>query len=174
MIQQMQMRCDMCKGRRKIISRTCEACGGSKVELSAHSVELVIERGMKEDDAIEYEEQWDITHSATIPGTIVFRVSTVEHATFVRDDNDLHTTISITLKEALLGFQRTLRALDDHDIHVKRTSITKPGSIIRIANEGMPIRDTVSEFGNLHIKVVVIFPQQLNSYQRTEIRRLLT
>lgn len=174
MIQQIQMQCNTCHGRKKITKRVCDLCNGNKIEKTMHTIDLTIERGMMDDNIITYDEQWDVIDDSTLPSELQFRISTVKHDTFIRDKNDLHTNINITLKEALLGFQRTIQGLDNHPIHVKRTSITKPGSIIRIPNEGMPIRDTPSEFGSLHVKVSVLFPKTLTDTQRQEFSRIFS
>jgi len=45
-------------------------------------------------------------------GEIIFKLETLPHPTFERVGNDLKTTIKITLKQALLGFEKELTHLD--------------------------------------------------------------
>ena len=61
-------------------------------------------------------------------GDVVFVLNTLPHATFVRDGVDLKIKRRISLREALLGFEFTLKHLDGVDIVVKREGVvTQPG-----------------------------------------------
>lgn len=71
-------------------------------------------------------------------GEIVFKIETNPHPIFERDKNDLRTTVKITLKQALLGFEKELVHLDNRKIKLSRTKVTKPGEIEKIRGEGMP------------------------------------
>lgn len=60
------------------------------------------------------------------------------HAFFTRNGNDLHCKVDITLKEALLGFKKKVKHLDNHFVRIDREGITKPGEVQVIKGEGMP------------------------------------
>lgn len=96
-------------------------------------------------------------------------LKTKKHPIFTRDGNDLHMTMKISLKEALLGFTSTLTHLDDHEVEVTRTSITKPMSTKKIKGEGMPLHGTPSEFGDLVVKFEVVMPEKLTEEQKTAL-----
>ena len=76
----------------------------------------------------------------------------------------MHTEIHISLKEALLGFNREIKHLDDHIVTVKKDSIVQPGDVIRIKGEGMPKHQS-SDKGDLYVKIHVIFPTNLTEKQ---------
>jgi DnaJ-class molecular chaperone len=46
--------------------------------------------------------------------------------------DNLYARVSISLLEALTGFQRTLKHLDDAAIELKRTGITPHGTLPRL------------------------------------------
>jgi DnaJ-class molecular chaperone len=96
----------------------------------------------------------------------VFIISEGKHALFRREGKDLHTSITITLKEALLGFVKEIKHLDHRKIEVSRDTVTQPGYIIKLKNEGMPIHQRSGEFGDLFITVNVKFPEVLTEQQR--------
>ncbi len=83
----------------------------------------------------------------------------------------MNIDIYITLKEALLGFKREIKHLDDHIVNVSREGITQPGFVIKVNGEGMP-KHQRSEKGDLHIKVNVIIPTELTEKQK-EIAKVL-
>lgn len=99
------------------------------------------------------------------PGNLIFLVQEIPHQTFRRERNDLHATIHITLKEALLGFEREIKHLDDRVIKVKKDGVIQPSDIIKVRGEGMPIHQS-SEKGDLFVKIDIIFPYDLSPNQR--------
>ena len=72
--------------------------------------------------------------------------------------------LNITLKEALLGFTRSIKHLDGHEVWVdRRDKITKPGLMERYKDEGMPVYQSYGdEFGDLLITYIVEMPTELN------------
>ena len=101
----------------------------------------------------------------------------------VYQGNDLHHTMHISLKEALLGFTKTVKQLDGRDVcvmcgvwvaaglewpcssyglrrgdntqvEVTQTSITKPMQVKVIKGEGMPHHNFPSDRGDMHVKVM--------------------
>lgn len=45
-------------------------------------------------------------------GEVIIKVQTIPHKVYERDRDDLKTTVIITLKQALLGFEKELTHLD--------------------------------------------------------------
>lgn len=76
------------------------------------------------------------------------------------------------MKEALLGFNKTITHLDGEIINVTRDEVTQPGFIIKISNKGMPIHERSGEFGNLFVKINVNFPVSLTEVQRLKAENL--
>jgi len=95
---------------------------------------------------------------------LVFIIEQINDNNFRRENNDLHTRIIISLKEALLGFKREIKHLDDHLVLIKRDTVIQPGEVLKIRGEGMPKHQS-SEKGDLYIKVDVFFPNNLTEKQ---------
>lgn len=62
----------------------------------------------------------------------------MKHPIFERRENDLYSNLTISLEDALTGFETTIKHLDGHVVKVKRDAITWAGFKMRIKNEGMP------------------------------------
>ena len=78
-------------------------------------------------------------------GEVVFKLETLPHPVFERAGNDLKATVKITLKQALLGFEKELKHLDGRRIELSRVGkITNPGQVERIVGEGMPVYEMAS------------------------------
>jgi DnaJ-class molecular chaperone len=58
--------------------------------------------------------------------------------------------MKISLKEALLGFTKTVVHLDGHEVKLTANKVTKPMEIQKIKGEGMPFHNFPSQFGCVH------------------------
>ncbi len=105
------------------------------------------------------------------PGNLIFIIRQTPHQTFKREKDDLHTTLQISLKEALLGFKKDLKHLDDRDIPITREKVSQPGDIIRVKGEGMPHHQS-SDRGDLFVKLEIVFPTVLTELQKEMLREL--
>lgn len=102
-----------------------------------------------------------------------FVVEEKPHAVFTRQRDDLLLTVHLTLAEALCGFSRSIKMLDDKTITVSNREVSKPGQEIPFPGRGMPISKDPSQKGALIVTIRVSFPDSLNDTQRELIRKAL-
>jgi len=171
-VQQTQTVCDECGGKGKKVTSTCPHCGGKKVETGEDTITIFVERGMQDGEKIVFEGQSDEAPDST-PGDLIFKLVTVPHKKFVRKGDDLHYPLTISLLEALVGFTKKIKHLDGHTVEITRTEVTKPGQIITISGEGMPMHNFPSQTGNLYVEVTVKFPASVTEEQKEGFRKLL-
>lgn len=167
---QMQKACDVCGGKGQIHKHKCEHCKGKKLVDETKALEAVIERGMPDGHEIVFERMSEQSPDA-LPGDVILRLETKPHPVYTRRGNDLLHTMRISLKEALLGFRKTLVHLDGRTIEVSRKEVTPHDYIMSITNEGMPVHTVPSMRGNLEVTFQVQFPPSLSSSQREDIRK---
>ena len=76
--------------------------------------------------------------------------------------------LDITLEEALLGFSKTIKHMDSHMVEIKSDpmEIIQPFSWKILKDEGMPVRNSYGDFGELHVKMIVTFPTALTPKQK--------
>lgn len=101
-----------------------------------------------------------IVQPNTPPGDVIFVLKMERHPSFERSNDDLLAKVTITLSEALLGFDRVLLThLDGRGIRLDGTSskIIRPNDTIRIPGEGMPRYKTDGR-GDLYVVFDVEFP----------------
>eukprot|EP00808_Paulinella_micropora_P016769 g26955.t1 len=168
---QMQQACDKCGGKGKIAAKKCEECGGSQVVLEEKLLEVVLEKGMPNHHEIVFERASEQS-PGMIPGDVVLIVMEKPHPRFRRDGNNLHYTMTISLKEALLGFTKRIEHLDSKYVEVKRDSVTSHGQVDVIKGQGMPQHNFPSNKGDLHVKFVVAFPNSLSSEQKNGLKQI--
>ncbi|KAM3589766.1 DnaJ-related protein scj1 [Umbelopsis sp. WA50703] len=160
MIQQFQQTCDVCQGKGKVIRHACSVCGGRKVKRGNEQYTINIEKGMKDGQVITLDREADEYPDDVIPGDINFVLRTRPHAQFERRGKNLYTKETITLLEALVGFEHTIQQLDGTDIKLKRKGVTQYGFVQTISGQGMPSHSSKS--GDLFVEYIVLFPTHID------------
>ena len=162
MVQQFQVQCDKCAGAGKIKTSTCHLCKGEALTNSMDSLNIWVEKGCADGHVITYKDAAD-EYINVRPGNINVKVIQLEHPVFERKGDDLKTRIHISLKQALLGFKKSLTHLDGHTVEIdRRDKITKPGLMERFKGEGMPVFEQYSESGDLLVTYIVDLPDKLS------------
>jgi len=137
-------------------------------------VQVEVEQGMAHDSTIEFEGYGE-HHPAQEPGKVRFKLRVAEDKQFRRQGNDLHAEMSISLKEALVGFSRPLVHVDGvTEVLVNKEGVTQPDEIITLRGKGMPEHESSSINGDLHIKFHVLFPTKVTNEQKEVFKHLLT
>ncbi|KAH8487795.1 hypothetical protein H0E87_023745 [Populus deltoides] len=110
MVQQMQQHvCPECRGSGELISEKdkCPLCRGNKVTQEKMVLEVHVEKGMQHGQKIVFEGQAD---EAVRDVVVVLQLK--EHPNFERKLDDLYVKRTISLTEALCGYQFSLTHLD--------------------------------------------------------------
>jgi len=161
MIQQVQQACNECQGTGEVISDRdrCLQCKGAKVTKEKKVIEINIEKGMQNGRKIIFEGQADEAPD-TITGNVIFVLQLKEHPKFKRTGDDLFVEHSLSLTEALCGFQFCLTHLDGRQLLINQNpgEVIKPGQHKAIEDEGMPQYERSFMKGSLYIKFNIEFP----------------
>ena len=128
-------------------------------------MEIAIEKGAMDGDQVVVEHMAE-QRPGMIPGHVVVRLKQLNDAKFRRDGNNLHTRITVTLQEALLGFRASITQLDGSVLSVTRTGVTQPMAVVQMAGAGMPSKGDSVRRGDLFVTVTVEFPNTLTAAQR--------
>ena len=108
------------------------------------------------------------------PGDLILQIRTYPHNKFERRGDDLYTNVTLSLVDALQGFEMDIEHLDGHKIHVSREKITWPGARIRKQGEGMPNYENNNLFGTLYVTFDVEFPKgELDPDQKKLVKDIL-
>ncbi|KAJ8900198.1 hypothetical protein K2173_024838 [Erythroxylum novogranatense] len=162
MVQQMRHICSDCRGSGKVISDRdkCQQCRGNKLTQEKKTLEVHIEKGMRDGQKIVFEGQSDEAPD-TITGDIIFVLQLKKHPKFRQETDDLFVEHTLSLKEALCGFHFILTHLDGRELLIKSKpgEIIKPGQFKAINDEGMPLHQRPFMKGKLYIHFNVVFPE---------------
>lgn len=176
MIQQMQARCDACNGTGEICRAQdrCRKCNGKKVYKKMHKFDVHVNKGTKNEKKILFREEGDQAPDI-IPGDVYVQVKQLAHSRFRREGAHLFYNKKISLVEALTGFEFLIKTLDNRTLIVKHVPsvLYSPGCIRAIKDEGMPMQDDCSRYGNLYVTITVVFPDRLPPMAIKELGSIL-
>jgi DnaJ-class molecular chaperone len=68
-----------------------------------------------------------------LAGDVIFRLKQSSHPRFRREGDDLHHEMHISLKEALIGFSKTVRHLDGRDVVLQHKGVTQPFQVRKVS-----------------------------------------
>ncbi|GAA5916323.1 hypothetical protein JCM5296_007029 [Sporobolomyces johnsonii] len=173
---------DLYKGCTKKLKVTKKRRNGQE---EANTLEIVVKPGWKAGTKVRFAGAGHETAGGS--QDMVFVIEEKPHPTFKRDGDDLVYTEKIPLVDALSGpagggsTAKTVTHLDgrtiSYNVPYPRGGGTplKPGQVIRVANEGMPItrKNSVKKKGDLLIKLDIVFPDRISASQAEGIRRVL-
>jgi DnaJ family protein A protein 1 len=162
MYQQIHTSCRDCDGNGEKINPKdmCKQCQGKKIVQERKILEVHIDKGMEDGQRITFYGEGDQVPGLE-PGDIIIVLEEKDHPLFKRKDMDLIMKMEINLNEALCGFKRTIKTLDNRLLVITSHpgDIIKTGDIKCILNEGMPMHKNPFEKGRLIIQFSIKFPQ---------------
>ncbi|KAI8332298.1 hypothetical protein BC941DRAFT_462980 [Chlamydoabsidia padenii] len=160
MLQQMQVPCGECNATGEIAKDRCKKCKGKKVTEEKKFLDVFIEKGMIDGQKIVIKGEGD-QEPGVEAGDVNLVLDQKKHNVFEREGDDLLCHVTITLTEALCGFEKVLVThLDGRGIHVKHPAgkVIKPNMVKRVPHEGMPVYKRSDDRGDLYIVFDVAFP----------------
>lgn len=117
MYQQIHTTCRDCDGQGERINPKdmCKTCQGRKIVQERKILEVHIDKGMEDGQKITFYGEGDQSPGLE-PGDIIIILEEKDHATFRRKEMDLIMKMEINLTEALCGFKRTIKTLDNRTL----------------------------------------------------------
>lgn len=154
--------------------------GMKQVEMGSNEMQGVInmmfmvpdEEVIKDTIEITIPPGFDTSHPLIIPKfrdnrDLVVQVFEKKHKLFKRFGKDLEINLTLNLKEALTGFERSIIHLDGRTLDIQGTSIINPNTVKKIPEEGM------TDDGCLIIMFTITFPEELSDKTKEELKILL-
>jgi len=138
--------------------------------------EVHIEPGMKTGDFVTFTGEGDQVPGVQASGDVIILLKEKPHPFFKRKGKALVIEQTLTLADALCGFEFVITHLDGRKILIRSQEgqVIKPNTIYLVGREGMPVKGTGgSEKGDLVVSVNVVFPESLNAKQVQALRTVL-
>jgi len=170
-VQQVEDNDSRCVARGKRYKEKCRACPDGPTVEDVIPVTVDILPGMNDGQELQFEELGDesIGH---IPGDLLVVLRQTPHPHFVRDGDNLKLRLGIDLADALVGFEKTIKHVDGHDVVIKSNEVIDCDYVKVIKSEGMPTER--GGFGDLIVFFEIEFPStKFSNQQKQRLRNIL-
>jgi DnaJ-class molecular chaperone len=137
MIQQTQSTCGNCRGSGKISipGNTCIECNADGFKVKDVMINVPLKNGLANSHQIQLP---NVGHNLKNGKTdVIIVIHEKEHPQFKREGNNLVLNIELKLYQALFGFDKLIKHLDDRQLYISHTGITDNGTKRKIYGEGM-------------------------------------
>jgi len=173
MMFQMQQECTTCNGTGTIIKDEdrCPKCHGAKVIKEKKEYEIHVPPGSSWNEPISFHGEGDAVPDMQA-GKLIFVLVPLkdEKSIFKRDKNDLWVlSHKIPVFNALTGYSFTLTHLDSRKVYLKTPGVVQPNAVMKVPGLGMPIKNSMGEFGDLYINFKVVLPDSLLTPEQAAI-----
>ena len=165
-----QRTCPDCSGLGEVLETPCKECRGEGRVLLQRNVEVDVPPGIHDGQQIRLRGEGHTGFRSSERGNAFVVVRVRPDPRFVRDGDDLHTMVRLTMTDAALGTTVSAPALPD-DVEVAIPAGTQPGTVLTLQGRGMPALRG-SRRGHLHVALEVAVPTRLTEGQRHALEEL--
>jgi len=165
-----QRACPECEGAGEVLEQPCADCRGDGRVVRRTQLEVDVPRGIHDGQQIRVRGEGHAGFRSSERGNafVVVRVRPDER--FVRDGDDLHTAVRLTMTEAALGTTTTVTSLSG-EVPLEVPPGTQPGEVRVLRAQGMPALRG-SGRGSLYVRLDVAVPTALDEEQRALVEQL--
>lgn len=160
-----QQTCPTCGGQGTTIDKPCSKCRGTGFQAKTKEVSLSIPAGVDSGKRIVIHNQGDAGKNGGPAGDLIVILHVEDHEYFQRDGQDLLCAVPISVTQAILGTQISIKNLDGKSVVLKIPEGTQHGKVFRIKDEGVPFTNSQRK-GDLYIKIIVKMPQRISDVQK--------
>ena len=166
-----QRTCPECEGAGEVLEQPCADCRGDGRVVKRSQLEVDVPKGIHDGQQIRIRGEGHAGFRSSERGNafVVVRVRPDER--FVRDGDDLHTAIRLTMTDAALGTTATVTSLSGEEVPLEVSPGTQPGEVRVLRGEGMPALRG-SGRGSLYVRLDVAVPTALDPEQRALVEQL--
>jgi molecular chaperone DnaJ len=156
--------CPACRGAGRLIEEPCPTCGGEGRTVEERTLEVEIPPGIHDGQQIRISGEGHAGGGGGRAGDVYVQVRVKPDPRFVREGDDIFSTVDLTITEAALGATVTVPTLDG-DAELEFAEGTQPGEIRVLRGRGMPVLQGFGR-GDQRVLVNVAVPRRLTDEQR--------
>ena len=168
--------CYQCKGKGTYSDYRdkCVDCQGSKYKYEMKKQDIFILPGMNHGDKIKIKCQGNWEEDGSEVGDLHIIINQIKTKTsFIREGENLLYNKTIDLVDSLCGSEFIIKHLDGRMLRINHKDIIKPNQTMKISGEGMKKSKDGCEYGDLIIKFLVKYPNNLSSERIKYLRKIL-
>lgn len=156
--------CPTCRGAGRVLRTPCPDCRGAGRTTEERTLEVEIPPGIHHGQRIRLSGEGHAGVLGGRAGDVYVLVRIRPDERFVREGNDIVSTLTLAMPQAALGVKVTVPTLDG-DVEVELEPGTQPGEIVVLHGKGMPVLQGFGR-GDHRVLVDVVVPRRLSEEQR--------
>jgi molecular chaperone DnaJ len=161
--------CPACRGAGQQIADPCGECGGDGRVVEERTLEVTIPPGIHDGQQIRISGEGHTGGAGARAGDLYVQVRVKRDPRFVREGDDVFSTVDLTMTDAALGSTVAVPTLDG-EVELEFAPGTQPGEIRVLRGRGMPILQGFGR-GDHRVLVNVVVPRKLSEEQRELLER---
>jgi molecular chaperone DnaJ len=156
--------CPRCGGAGRIITEPCPACDGAGRLLEERRLAVEIPPGIHDGQRIRISGEGHSGQLGGRAGDLYVLVHVKPDERFVREGNDIFSTVDLTMTQAALGTSVRIPTLEG-ETELSLEPGTQPGELVVLRGLGMPVLQGFGR-GDHRVLVNVAIPRRLTEEQR--------
>ena len=155
--------CNNCSGYGSVITDPCRECAGDGRVRARQTINVKVPAGVETGNRIQLAGRGEVGAGGGPAGDLYVEIVEKEHEFLLRDGDNLHVAIEVSIAAASLGTTVNVETLDG-PVKVDIKAGTQSGSMLSVKGKGMTrLRST--HRGDLIVHVDVATPQKLSRDQ---------
>jgi molecular chaperone DnaJ len=160
--------CPTCGGSGRRIEQPCRECRGAGRVVEERTLSVEIPPGIHDGQRIRLSGEGHAGMLGGEAGDVYVLVRVRHDERFVREGDDVFTTVELTMTQAALGATVTVPTLDG-DEELELSPGTQPGEVVVLRGRGMPVLRGFRR-GDQRVLVNVLVPRRLTEEQQRLLR----
>ena len=156
--------CAACSGSGRRIETRCTECRGAGRVLEERRLEVEIPAGIHDGQRIRLTGEGHAGSAGARAGDVYVQVHVRADPRFVREANDIFSTVDLTMTQASLGTTISIPTIDG-ETELAFEPGTQPGQVVVLRGRGMPVLQGFGR-GDHRVLVNVLVPRRLTDEQR--------
>ncbi len=168
--------CGRCRGTGEIIASPCNKCRGEGRVTKDQSHEIDIPAGIATGQTMRVTSRGGVGPRSGAPGDLYVHIDVAGHEIYQREENDLVTSVQVSIAQAALGVDLVLATLDGDETLSVAPGV-QHGHEYVLKGRGVPIlnqggRSRGRTRGDLRARIEVVVPKKLSSKERDLLLQL--
>ncbi len=160
--------CQKCRGRGEVPEAPCPTCRGEGVAKREEEIRVTVPAGVSDGEMIRMPRMGEAVPGGSA-GDLYVKLHVRPDKQFTREGNNLVTSLSIKLTDALLGREYQIRTLEGEEPLTVPAGVNN-GEILRVRGRGVPYGR--GSRGDLMVRIDVVFPKKLSRAAHELIEKL--
>lgn len=161
---QEQYVCPVCRGSGKVPEKPCRTCGGDGRVQETATMTISIPPGISDGQVLRVRGGGDAGLRGKRTGDLYVTVRVKDDPRFQRDGDDVHTALSLSVLDAILGATVAVDSVEG-SVNLKIPEGTQPGQVFRLRGKGLPVLSS-SRRGDHYAHVEIEIPRKLSRAER--------